>query len=74
MNDLERELMQTLKNFALQYEQDKEQQAESTAKLNEQIDNLANSINNLNERVSSLSENVESLKKSYQDIQRILEN
>ena len=35
MNDLEKELLQTFKNFAKQYEEDKRLQAEQTAKLSQ---------------------------------------
>ena len=73
MNDLEKELLQTLKNFALQYEEDKKLQAEETAKLVKQIYTLSNNVSKLNDRVTTLSDKVENLTQSYQDIQNILE-
>ena len=74
MNDLERELLQTLKNFALQYEKDKRSQEEETAKLVKQIYALSNSVSKLNDRVTTLSDKVENLTQSYRDIQNSLEN
>ncbi len=74
MNDLEKELLQTLKNFALQYEEDKRLQAEETAKLVKQIYTLSNNVSKLNDRVTTLSDLVENLTQSYQDHPEHLRN
>ncbi len=72
MNDLERELLQTLKNFAKQYEEDKRLQEEETAKLVKQIYTLSDNVSKLNNEVTTLSNKVEKLTQSYQDIQNTL--
>ena len=72
MNDLERELLQTLKNFAKQYEEDNRLQSEETTKLVKQIYTLSDSVSKLNNKVTTLSNKVEKLTQSYQDIQNTL--
>lgn len=66
MNELEKELLQTFKNFATQYEQDKKQQ-------NEQINSLMKQIQSLNSAINGLTNRVEQLERAYQDIMNVLE-
>ncbi len=54
MTDLERELMQTLKNFIGQYEEDKRQQAEQYNRLAESV----NALIDQNERLTRAFNNI----------------
>ncbi|CCQ67026.1 hypothetical protein CWATWH0402_5349 [Crocosphaera watsonii WH 0402] len=66
MNQLEKELLETFKNFAIQYEKDKQQQ-------NEQMTNLTKQINSLNNTINNLSNRITELENAYQDIMNVLE-
>jgi methyl-accepting chemotaxis protein len=84
MTDLERELIQTLKNFIEQYESDKRQQAELIGKLMRQLQESGKqqeedrkkqteSLDKLTKSVRELSETVRELENAYKDIMNVLE-
>ncbi len=84
MTDLERELIQTLKNFIERYEEDKRKQAELIGKLMKQQEEgrkqqeqsrkqQAESLDKLTKSVRELSETVRELEKAYRDIASVLE-
>ena len=77
MTDLEKELLQTFKNFVTQYEVDKKVQEDVFNTLSKeqakQTNNLVQQIHSLTKAVNTLSNRVEELEKAYQDILNILE-
>jgi len=77
MTDLEKELLQTFKNFVNQYEADKKAQEDVFNTLSKeqakQTNNLVQQIHSLTKAVNTLSNRVEELEKAYQDILNILE-
>jgi hypothetical protein len=66
MNQLEKELLETFKNFAIQYKKDKKEQ-------NELISNLTKELNSLNSTINNLSNRIGELENAYQDIMKVLE-
>jgi archaellum component FlaC len=77
MTDLEKELLQTFKNFVTQYEVDKKVQEDVfntfIKEQAKQINNLVQQIHSLTKAVNTLSNRVEELEKAYQDILTVLE-
>jgi archaellum component FlaC len=77
MTDLEKELLQTFKNFVNQYEADKKAQEDVFNTLSKeqakQTNNLVQQIQSLTKAVNTLSNRVEELEKAYQDILTVLE-
>jgi hypothetical protein len=77
MTDLEKELLQTFKNFVNQYEADKKAQEDVfntfIKEQAKQTNNLVQQIHSLTKAVNTLSNRVEELEKAYQDILTVLE-
>jgi len=77
MTDLEKELLQTFKNFVNQYEADKKAQEDVfntfIKEQAKQTNNLVQQIHSLTKAVNTLSNRAEELEKAYQDILNVLE-
>ena len=88
MTPLEKELLETFKNFAIQYEKDNKEQQELIENLdkqqtkrleslisqqNELINNFSETINSFNNRMNDLSNRITELEKACQDIMNVLE-